>query len=159
MSLKKSNFPLKCLRDVKDRKIHVIIADDKDRYLEQWRAVLDSELFDITYGYNLSEILDAFNGNPQAFDALISDISMHVENEKGFSDNMKGEFAGVRLSMQLRKLGFKGDIALVSTGIDDFIGQILCHLIMGFFGVDWLVPKRTLVKHNPVFIRRHLFWA
>ena len=136
----------------------MIIADDKDRYLNYWKNLLDTEVFDITYGYNNQEILDKFDGDPKAFDVLLSDISMHVEGEKGFWGNMSGEFAGVILARKLRKLGFEGDIALASTGIDDFIGQVLCHLIMGFFGVDWLIPKRTLVKEDPKFIRRRLFW-
>ncbi|MCD4656352.1 MAG: hypothetical protein K8S87_02295 [Planctomycetes bacterium] len=158
MSQKKADFPLKCLRENYNRKVRVIIADDKDRYLNHWRAVLDSDIFELKFGYNANEILDAFDGDASAFDVLISDISMHTEDEKGILGNMQGEFAGVSLSMKLRKMGFTGDIALVSTGIDDFIGQILCHFIMGFFGVDWLVPKRTLVKGNPVFLRRRLFW-
>ena len=159
MIQKKSDFPLKCLRDKPNRKIRIIIADDKDRYLNHWRAVLDTDFYELTFGYDANEILDAFEGNPNAFDVLISDISMHTKDEKGIMGNMRGEFAGVGLSMKLRKMGFTGDIVLVSTGIDDFIGQILCHFIMGFFGVDWLVPKRTLVKHNPKFLRRRLFWT
>lgn len=158
MSSKKSNFPLRCLRDITNRKIKLIIADDKQRYLDYWYKVVDPEVFEITVGYNAVEILEKFNGNPDAYDVLFSDISMHLDDEKGFLGNMKGEFAGVGLAKSLRKIGFKGDIALASTGIDDFIGQILSHLIMCFFGVDWLVPKRTLVKGNPQFIRSHLFW-
>ena len=158
MSQHNSDFPLRCMREIKDRKIRLIIADDKQRYLDYWYEVIDPDVFDITVGYNSVEILEKFNGNPEAYDALITDISMHLENEKGLMGNMKGEFAGISLAKELRKIGFKGDIALASTGIDDFIGQILSHLIMGFFGVDWLIPKRTLVKGNPQFIRSHLFW-
>ena len=154
---KKVEFPLKCLKNRNSGKIKLLLVDDQQRYIDKWLELLDVEDYEITVVSFLHEAIQVMMEKSADFDLVISDISMHLEDEKGVIERLRGELAGIILAWKLRKLGFKKEIVLVSTGIDDFMGFIICKLVCRYFGANWIVPKRTLNKGNPIFCRSYLF--
>jgi len=153
---KQLSFPLKCVRA--KSKIRLLLVDDQEIYIAKWREILDARIFQIEVARSADEAL-AFFASEQAIseiDLVISDISMHKTSEKGALQKLGGELAGMLLARKLRKLGYKNEIVLVSTGIDDFMGFVLCKLFLRFIGANWLVPKRTLLTNSPVFYRAYL---
>jgi len=118
----------------------LLIVDDNDKY-----AVILEEYFK-KFGYNTdravnaAEGLDKFESNPQDYyDLIVTDITM------------ESQLAGVWMIRTIHKMGYSGKLIVASTGFDVPGGLFLSKLVFRKYGVEYLIPKTTLLKKRPLF--------
>ncbi len=61
---------------------------------------------------------------------------------------MEHQLAGLTVILYLHRKRFSGTVVMASTGFDVFFGMFFSKLFMGIFGVHYLVPKTTVLKHD-----------
>lgn len=124
----------------------LLIVDDNDRY-----AALIREHYE-PLGYSCDRVGTAAEGIQRVKDAGLSHYSVIVTDI-----TMESQMAGFKLIRYLKKEQFPGTLVVASTGFDVKPGMILARMIMGNMGVDFLIPKSTVLKKAFQFFEPRLY--
>ncbi len=105
-------------------------------------------------------IADFFSGCGYLIDrAASAREGIGILNEKGLDHyrvvitdiTMEHQLAGFELIYYLFRNKYAGTVVMASTGFDVYLGMFFSKLIMGIFGVHYLIPKATVVKGDFAF--------
>jgi hypothetical protein len=118
----------------------LLLVDDRVKY-----ANLIADFFS-GYGYLIDRAVSAKEG-------------IGMLNEKGLNYyrvivtdiTMEHQLAGFELIYFLFRRRYAGTVVMASTGFDVFLGMFFSKLLMGIFGVHYLVPKTTVIKRDFAF--------
>lgn len=124
----------------------LLIVDDNDKY-----AALIEEYFS-AHGYNADRAYTATEGIEMVKSAGLDHYELIVTDI-----TMEGQLAGVRLISYLHKNKYHGKVIVASTGFDIFPGMLISKLYFGAKGVDFLIPKTTVLKKDFDFVPPRLF--
>ncbi len=118
----------------------LLLVDDNDRY-----AAILSEYFG-ALGYGIDRAVDAAGGlrlfreHPRThYAVIVTDITM------------ESQLAGITMLGRMHKEGYPGTVVVASTGFDVRGVIPLSRLILGRYGVDYLVRKTTVLARNLEF--------
>lgn len=125
---------------------HLLIVDDNDKYAKLIHEHFTSE------GYTCQRVENAAAGIEAVkqhgldyFTVVVTDITMESQT------------AGFKLIKYLRKNHFPGTLVVASTGFDVYPGMVLAKMLMGDMGVDFLIPKTTVIKQDFHFYEPRLY--
>ena len=126
----------------------VLIVDDNDKYAINLKKYFDS------LGIYTDRAIDAKQGldfylNNEAYDMIVSDITMETQT------------SGLWMMRKIAKSGYKGVLAIASTGFDAFgVMRVSSVLLAYFCQLDWMIPKIPLkagkVKWFPTLRTKNL---
>ncbi|MDF3821421.1 response regulator [Leptospira sp. 96542] len=119
----------------------VLIVDDNDRYANNLiiyfnkKNIKTDRAVDATSGWEL------FQKNSK-YDIIVSDVTMETQT------------SGLWMMRKIHKSGYKGVMAIASTGFDVFgVMGFSAWFLPWFCGLDWMIPKvplkQGLVEWNP----------
>lgn len=110
----------------------VLIVDDNDRYANNLKSYFDSKNIPSDRAVDAKEGLTLFTKNPN-YDMIISDVTMETQT------------SGLWMMRQIYKSGYKGVLAIASTGFDVFGVMPFSSLFLPWFcGLHWMIPKVPL---------------
>jgi len=118
----------------------LLLVDDNDKYAKLLTDYFKPLGYEIDLAVNASEGLAKFSEHPKEYyDVIVTDITM------------ESQLAGVFMIKKIHKLGFPGTSVIASTGFDVPGGMFFSRLILRSYGVDYIVPKTTVIKKSPLF--------
>ncbi len=124
----------------------LLLVDDNDKY-----AALLREHF-APLGYEIRHVVNAAEGRKALeekgmdyYQVVVTDITMETQ------------LAGLSLVRWMHKQGFGGTVVIASTGFDVSAGMFLGKLLLGSYGVHYLIPKTTVLKKDFDFHPARLF--
>ncbi len=119
----------------------LLIVDDNQKYKQ-----LIEQLY-LNKNYQIDWVKSAQEGKNilkekgiQYYHAIVTDITM--ENQT----------SGLFFAIKLRKQGYNGEITIASTGFDFPIVLAMARRVLGWFGIDFLIPKVSLKKGKPIIL-------
>jgi len=124
----------------------LLLVDDNDKYasiLREHFEKLEYTIFRAKSGIEAFEILNK-NGI-EYFNVILTDITMETR------------LAGLSFLSKVKKMNYSGTIAVASTGLDFRFLVFLSRLCLGIYGVDYLIPKTTVIDRNFKFIPVSIF--
>lgn len=124
----------------------LLLVDDNDRY-----ADILTEYFS-PMGYAIERARDGAEGydmfakrGPDYYRVVVTDITMETQ------------MAGILMLRKMHAAGFPGTVVVASTGFDVPGATTLTRLFLAGIGIDYLVPKTTVLKRDLVFLGMKLF--
>ena len=118
----------------------LLIVDDNDKYariLDEYYAKL---------GYSIDRAVDGASGYQAVKDkgleyyhVIVTDITMETQ------------MAGITMLKKLYKDGDRGTVVVASTGFDVPLAKPLTRMFFGGMGIDYLVPKTTVISGDLEF--------
>jgi hypothetical protein len=118
----------------------LLLVDDRIKY-----ANLIADYFS-GYGYMIDRAVSAKEGIERLntkgighYRVVVTDITM------------EHQLAGLEVIYFLFKKKYTGTVVMASTGFDVFLGMFFSKLLMGLFGVHYLVPKAKITDQSFVF--------
>ena len=124
----------------------MLLVDDNDRYA----AILDEHFQAL--GYKSERAYDGAEGYKMFkdrgldyFPVIVTDITM------------ESQMAGIHMLKKIHQDGYKGTIVVASTGFDFPGATGLTRLILSGIGIDYLIPKTSVLKKEPIFLGMKLF--
>ena len=118
----------------------LLLVDDNDKYARLLSEYFTPLGYEIERAVNASEGLELFSKNEKKhFDVIVTDITM------------ESQLAGIFMIRKIHKMGFAGISVIASTGFDVPMGMFFSRLFLRPYGVDYLVPKTSVIKKTPLF--------
>ena len=118
----------------------LLLVDDNDKYAALLSEYFSPMGYEIDRAYNAEEGLSLFSKNSSDhYDVIVTDITM------------ESQLAGIYMIKKIHRLGFRGISVIASTGFDVPFGMFFSRLFLRSYGVDYLVPKTTVIKKAPLF--------
>lgn len=124
----------------------LLLVDDNDRYA----AILDEYFQGLGYtseracggaeGYRLFQ--ERGKGH---YAVIVTDITM------------ESQMAGIHMLKKIHKDGYRGTVVVASTGFDFPGATTLSRIMLSGIGIDYLIPKTSLLKKDPLFLGMKLF--
>ena len=125
---------------------HLLIVDDNDKYAR----ILDEYYVDL--GYSIDRAVDGASGynavkekGMEHYQVIVTDITMETQ------------MAGITMLKRLYKEGYRGTVVVASTGFDVPLARPLTKAFLGGMGIDYLVPKTTVLSGKLEFYPMALF--
>ena len=125
---------------------NLLIVDDNDKYAR----ILDDYYREL--GYSIDRALDGEGGynavkekGLEHYQVIVTDITMETQ------------MAGITMLKRLYKDGFRGMVVVASTGFDVPLARPLTRLFLSGIGIDYLVPKTTVLSGKLEFFPMALF--
>ncbi|MBD3166295.1 response regulator [bacterium] len=117
----------------------VLIVDDNDRYARALGDQMTAGGAAVERALNAADGIKRLQNDAARFDGIITDISMETQ------------ISGLRILRRARKLGFKGEIAVATTGLDTPLGYLFNRLFLGvLMRADYLIPKRPIKQRGTI---------
>jgi CheY-like chemotaxis protein len=124
----------------------LLLVDDNDRYA----AILD-EYFQ-ALGYTSDRARDGAEGyrlfqerGKEHYAVIVTDITM------------ESQMAGIHMLKKIHKDGYRGTVVVASTGFDFPGATTLSRILLAGIGIDYLIPKTSVLKKDPLFLGMKLF--
>ena len=118
----------------------LLLVDDNDKYAKLLADYFKIRGFNIDRAVNASEGLAMYNDHGKDYyDVIVTDITM------------ESQLAGIFMIKKIHKLGFAGISVIASTGFDVPGGKFFSRLFLRSYGVDYIVPKTTVIRKAPLF--------
>lgn len=124
----------------------LLLVDDNDRY-----ATILTDYFG-GLGYSIERARDGTQGydmfrahGPDHYAVIVTDITMETQT------------AGIAMLKKMHRDGFRGTVVVASTGFDVFGATTLTRIFLSGIGIDYLVPKTTVLKQDLLFLGMKLF--
>lgn len=124
----------------------LLLVDDNDRY-----AGILADHFS-PMGYGIERARDGAEGfrlfeekGLDYYSVVVTDITMETQ------------MAGIQMLKKMHAAGFRGTVVVASTGFDVPGATTLTRLFLAGIGIDYLVPKTTVLKGDLVFLGMKLF--
>ena len=125
---------------------NLLIVDDNDKY-----ARILWEYFE-KLGYSIERALDGKTGYEAVtgrgmdhFQVIVTDITMETQ------------MAGMTMLKRLYKDGYRGIVVVASTGFDVPLARPITRMFFSGIGIDYLVPKTTVLSGKLEFFPMALF--
>ncbi|MBI41144.1 MAG: hypothetical protein CMF59_16225 [Leptospiraceae bacterium] len=119
----------------RDSMKHLLIVDDNDKYAR----ILDEYYKNL--GYSIDRAVDGASGYSavkekglEHYHVIVTDITMETQ------------MAGLTMLKRLYKDGYRGMVVVASTGFDVPMAKPLTRCFLGRMGIDYLVPKTTVLS-------------
>jgi CheY-like chemotaxis protein len=120
----------------------LLLVDDNDRYAELLAEYFEGYGYTIERARNAREGLELYlNHNKDFYDVIVSDITM------------ESQLAGYSMIKKIFRTDYRGTVVFASTGFDVTFGMLISRYLFKKYGVDYLVPKTTVIDRSPVFYR------
>ncbi len=124
----------------------LLLVDDNDKYAKILSDYFESRGYKIDRAYFGNEALEILkNKGVNYYSVILTDITMETQ------------LAGLKFLKNARKLGFKGKIIIASTGFNYNFSLMLAPVFLTNLGVDYLIPKVSVLNHNIEFYSCKLF--
>ncbi len=124
----------------------LLLVDDNDRY-----AAILEEYFQ-SRGYTIERARDGAEGyklfrerGRDYYAVIVTDITM------------ESQMAGIHMLKKIHRDGYKGTVVVASTGFDFPGATTLSRIMLSGIGIDYLIPKTTVLKKEPLFLGMKLF--
>ncbi|MBW7858794.1 MAG: response regulator transcription factor [Leptonema sp. (in: Bacteria)] len=124
----------------------LLLVDDNDRYA----AILDEYFTNL--GYSSDRARDGQEGYQLFIDkgkdyypVIVTDITM------------ESQMAGIHMLRKIHNDDYQGTVVVASTGFDFPGATTLTRLVLSGIGIDFLIPKTSVLKKDPIFYSMQLF--
>lgn len=124
----------------------LLLVDDNDRY-----AAILNEYF-ANLGYSIERAVDGQEGfqffqdkGKDYYPVIVTDITM------------ESQMAGIHMLRKIHNAGYNGTVVVASTGFDFPGATTLTRLLLSGIGIDFLIPKTSVLKKDPIFYSMKLF--
>lgn len=125
---------------------NLLIVDDNDKYAR----ILDEYYQKL--GYSVDRAVDGEGGYRAVkekgldhYQVIVTDITMETQ------------MAGITMLKRLSREGYRGMVVVASTGFDVPLARPLTRIFLGGIGIDYLVPKTTVLSGQLEFYPMALF--
>lgn len=124
----------------------LLLVDDNDRY-----AAILVEYFQ-GLGYTCERARNGAEG-----------YRLFQERGKGYYSvivtdiTMESQMAGIHMLKKIHKDGYRGTVVVASTGFDVPGVTTLSRILLSGIGIDYLIPKTSVLKKDPLFLGMKLF--
>lgn len=124
----------------------LLLVDDNDKYAKILADYFSSIGYQVDRAHFGNEALEMIkNKGVNYYSLILTDITMETQ------------LAGLKFLKHARKLGFKGKIIIASTGFNYNVSLMLAPVFLMNLGVDYLIPKTSVLNHNIEFYSCKLF--
>jgi CheY-like chemotaxis protein len=111
----------------------VLIVDDNDKYALVLSNFFEAKNYIVTRAYTAREGWDIFQKKSEAFDFIITDITMETQT------------SGLWLARQIYKTGVDFNLCIATTGFDvKGVMRLGFYTMPWFCGLKWMIPKVPL---------------
>jgi len=118
----------------------LLLVDDNEKYAAILTEYFLNYSFQIDRAANAAEGLALYRKNGASYySVIVTDITM------------ESQLAGIFMIRKIHEEGFRGTSVIASTGFDFPTGIFFSRLLLKGFGVDYLVPKTTVLKKEFLF--------
>jgi CheY-like chemotaxis protein len=135
----------KIVRIVIDMK-RLLLVDDNDRYAKildeyfQGLGYTSERAYDGKEGYRLFQ-----ERGKDYYAVIVTDITMETQ------------MAGIHMLKRMHKDGYRGTVVVASTGFDFPGATTLTRILFSGIGIDYLIPKTSVLRKDPIFLGMKLF--
>jgi hypothetical protein len=117
----------------------VLIVDDNDKYAINLKNYFDANSIYSDRAIDAKQGFDFFKNNP-TYDMIVSDITMETQT------------SGLWMMREIYKSGYKGIMAIASTGFDVWGVMWVSKVFLTWFcGLHWMIPKVPLKRGEVIW--------
>ena len=115
----------------------LLLVDDNQKYMDLLKEHFENLGYTIDTAVLAGEGLAKFQEQAvDYYDVIVTDITMETQ------------LAGVTMLKRMYRLGYRGTVVVASTAYDVLGARTLSRLFLKGYGVDYLIPKTTVLKKD-----------